>query len=94
MAIAVNQCRMCASPSASTVPAILRTDRQLTELLTTGGSDGFRVADNPRIERQIQDSRVVEDKTYLGPGKPLSMTSEVMESNFPFSDTADIENDG
>ena len=24
-----------------------------------------RIADNPRIERQIQGSRVVEDKTFL-----------------------------
>jgi hypothetical protein len=30
---------------------------------------------------------------FLDTGKPLSMTSEVMDSNFPFSDTADIAND-
>jgi len=29
---------------------------------------------------------------FLDTGKPLSMTSEVMDSNFPFSDTADIAN--
>jgi len=29
----------------------------------------------------------------LQASKPLSMTSEVMDSNFPFSDTADIAND-
>jgi hypothetical protein len=36
----------------------------------------------------------VRRPTILGAlKKPLSMTSEVMDSNFPFSDTADIEND-
>jgi hypothetical protein len=32
-------------------------------------------------------------KLILDTGRPLSMTSEVMDSNFPLSDTADIEND-
>jgi hypothetical protein len=45
------------------------------------------------LSGKFRVSGVVEDKTYLGPGNPLSMTSEVMDSNFPFSDTADVAND-